>query len=224
MKLSQGTLRPGWVLEVLEGGSIKASVPNLFLASDKDKLPPIMAFPGAHPNTFSQPKEGDEVWVLNFNDNPLQLYWFRKDRFREPNQEIMDGTNVDILINREIGPDMWASIFFSDGTGWVMRRGDVALVLTPDGSIRMDGGAAHRVIEVSPAGISLGSSGKSAHPAVHGDVLTECMQIIAARLNSIATYAKASPYTMPISQAIGGAPNELQQLIPKLTSTHVTLD
>ena len=55
MKLINGTLRPGQVLEILENGKIKASAPGLFLKEDKDNLPPIMPFfeiIGNHANSF----------------------------------------------------------------------------------------------------------------------------------------------------------------------------
>ena len=34
MKLDEGQLRPGWVVEVLENGQIKANVPGLFTDAD----------------------------------------------------------------------------------------------------------------------------------------------------------------------------------------------
>ena len=51
-----------------------------FSNKDIDNSPPIYPFFGNHANTYSQPKEGDEVWVLNLSDNSRQLYWFRKDK------------------------------------------------------------------------------------------------------------------------------------------------
>jgi hypothetical protein len=96
MKLSQGTLRPGRVIEVLENGEIRAAAPGLFSEQDKDQLPPILPFPSWHANTYSAPKIGDEVWVLNFMDNPLQLHWFRKDNYKENLGDIIKEENVDV--------------------------------------------------------------------------------------------------------------------------------
>ena len=67
MKLVNGILRPGEILEVLENGKIKASAPGLFTEEDKDLNPPIMPFwelMGGHANTFSTPIVGDEIWLL----------------------------------------------------------------------------------------------------------------------------------------------------------------
>ena len=36
-------------------------------------------FIGNNSNTFSKLKQYDDVWIMNFSDNPRQLYWFRKD-------------------------------------------------------------------------------------------------------------------------------------------------
>ena len=86
MKLANGELRPGVVLEVLSvDGIIKASVPGLFSSRDQELLPPIYPFGVGASNTFSTPNIGDEVWVLSFTDNLQQLYWFRKDNFSENN-------------------------------------------------------------------------------------------------------------------------------------------
>ena len=103
MKLINGILRPGNILEVLDNGKIKASAPGLFSAEDPlELLPPIMPFyelMGSHANSYSTPIVGEECWVLNMQDNPLQLYWFRKDDHIENNKGIFEegGTeNVEI--------------------------------------------------------------------------------------------------------------------------------
>ena len=89
MKLFKGTIRPGLVLEILEDGLIKASAPGLFsIIDDPNMLPPIMPwFIGNNSNAFSKLKQYDDVWIMNFSDNPQQLYWFRKDT-------IADNTNI----------------------------------------------------------------------------------------------------------------------------------
>ena len=59
MRLVNGTIRPGTVLEVLENGLIKASAPGLFSYVDDPKmLPPIMPwFIGNNSNSFSKLKQ-----------------------------------------------------------------------------------------------------------------------------------------------------------------------
>ena len=76
MKLVNGEIRPGIVLEVLdEYGTIKGSCLGVF--SDEDDpamLPPIQQWPTSSGSSFNQPKVNDPIWVLFFNDNPQELF------------------------------------------------------------------------------------------------------------------------------------------------------
>ena len=118
MKLHKGTIRPGTVREILENGIIKASAPGLFsFTDDTTKMPPIMPWQiGGNSGAFSKVKLYDEVWIMNFTDNPRQLYWFRKDSI-SMNENLLDTinneSNVEIVCNRNIAGD-WCSIYFSD--------------------------------------------------------------------------------------------------------------
>ena len=163
MKLINAILRPGEVLEVLENGKIKASAPGLFSGSDDPTLlPPIMPFYeliGSHPNTFSTPRKGDEIWVLNCSDNPLQLYWFRKDSHID-NKEVFEETQetpVEILCNVESGVG-YASLFFSDGTGWVLKNDQSRLQIDAKGNIIMTNGFCNRNMIINGDGIYLGAN------------------------------------------------------------------
>jgi hypothetical protein len=140
MRLSSGTLRPGKILEVLENGRIKASAPGIFMEEDKDNMPPIYPFfelSPQHTNSYSTPVVGDEIWLLNQSDNPEQLYWFRKDNHVENNKALFNEggvTNVEILCNRSSNIGL-ATLYFSDGSGWILRRDQSFLQLSPDNSI-----------------------------------------------------------------------------------------
>lgn len=224
MKLKNGTIRPGIVIEVLDKGCIKAGVPGLFNREDKDKLPPIMPFPFGHNvNSFSSIKELEEVWIMNFSDNPMQLYWVRKDNMAENNKELLKEENVEIICNRE-NDLTWATIYFSDGSGWIIRNDESVVQIRKDGSILLDSNLPHRVIDINPKSISLGSKTESAHPAVYGDVLMEALQNIQISLELIKQASNMNPYTKPISIGLGKLPSELKELIPKVVSTNVTLD
>lgn len=132
-----GTLRPGRITEVLENGNVRVDAPGLFARADGEANPPIMPFFGWHANTYTEPQVHQEVWVMNFSDNPLQLFWFRKDSDRlKHNADLEQETNVEILCNRET-PGGYASIYFSDGTGWVIAAGDNSLTITPDGDMTL---------------------------------------------------------------------------------------
>ena len=179
MKLSNGVLRPGKILEVLENGFILAEVPGLFSSQDKDFLPPIEPLFHGGENSFSQPKKYQEVWVLNLEDNPQQLDWFRKDNLIEKNGDLLNAENVEILCNREAGVG-WATIYFSDGSGWVIQKEQSIIQIRKDGTIVMKIDWPNRAIEIAENGINLGTEGGSAHPAAYGDVAEDILSDICA--------------------------------------------
>lgn len=223
MKLVNGILRPGRVIEVLESGNIRAEVPGLFNANDKDLLPPIMPFFTGYSNSFSQPKQYDEVWILNMLDNPMQLFWFRKDDFKENNKELLSEENVEILCNRESGMG-WATIYFSDGSGWVIKKEGSIIQIRQDGGIMMKMDWPHRTIDINSKCISIGSEGESAHPAAYADKTQETFNIILGMFNSIATVAQPNPYTTMISTVIKAQIDQLSDKIGEISSPHVKID
>ena len=223
MKLGNAILRPGKVIEVLEDGKIRANVPGLFSEEYKDKLPPIYPFFSHHANTYSDPKVYDDVWVLNFPDNPLDLHWFRKDNFAENNKEILQEENVEVLCNREAGLG-WAQIYFSDGTGWIIRNDESLIQIRKDGSIMLKMDWPHRTIDINSGNISLGKEGESDHPAALGDKTQDSITAICGLLNVIATVAKTNPYTMMIGTTIDTLLPDVKKTIGPIASNHVTLD
>lgn len=217
------TLRPGRVIEVMGQGNIKVEAPGLFSAEDIDYLPTVMPFFGLHANTYSEPKIQDEVWVLNLDDNPQQLFWFRKDDRSEPNKNLESEQNVEILCNREAGIG-FATIYFSDGTGWMFRNGDSFIQIKADGSILLNPDIPSRCIHLNQESISLGSENKSAHPAAYADKLQDILEMLTTCLSTIRQAASTNSFTAPISTAIGGTPEKIKSVIPKIVSPNVTLD
>jgi hypothetical protein len=226
MKLNKATIRPGTVLEVLENGNIKASAPGLFSFTDKpENMPPIMPwFIGSNSNSFSQPKQYDEVWIINFSDNPRQLYWFRKDRLEKNLENIsMNEENVEVLCNREVAGE-WATIYFSDGSGWVISKGESIIKIRPDGSILLTNNTPNRCIDINGKNISIGSEGESAHTAAYGDAVEDVFMSLCVLLNSIATKSLANPYTAAIgSELLAKLPNVVAK-ISNISSQHITID
>ena len=161
---------------------------------------------------------GDEVWVLNLMDNPLQLHWFRKDNFTE--NPVIQEENVEVLCNRET-PMSWATIYFSDGSGWVIKNDESIIQIDADGNINISRPEAHRAISITEDGIGIGGT---EHPAVYGDTLVEVLRNIQQTLQLIQSASMSNVFTNPISIAIGSAPTQLATLIPKITSPHVSLD
>lgn len=225
MKLHSGTIRPGTVMEVLENGVIKASAPGLFnFADDPSLMPPIMPwFIGSNSNTFSQPKQYDDVWIMNFDDNPRQLYWFRKDRVENNENLPISEENIEILCNRDVGGE-WCTIYFSDGSGWIISKGESVIQIRANGSILLNTGMDKRCIDITPTCISLGSEGKSSHPACYGDVAMEVFNGLLALLKQIQMAATPNPYTAAIGTVLAANLPLLESKIPQLVSSHVTLE
>lgn len=223
MKLLHATLRPARVIEVLGHGDIKVEAPGIFSAEDQENLPTVMPFFGLHANSYSEPKIQDEVWLLNLEDNPLQLFWFRKDDRTEHNQAIEEEVNVEVLCNRESGAG-YATIYFSDGTGWMIRKDSSCVNIRADGSIVLNANIPHRVIDICNGSISLGTEGGSEEPAVLGNSLKEVLEQIQVCLETIRQASSTSIYTQPIAIALGSMPTQIKNQIPKIISQNVTLD
>lgn len=227
MKLINAIMRPGTILEVLDNGKIKASAPGLFVSQDKDLIPPIMPFwelIGNHSNAFSSPTIGDEVWILNVSDNPLQLYWFRKDQHIDANKEIFEegGTeNVEILCNRESGVG-YATLYFSDGSGWILRNDDSKLQIFPDGHIDLGMDWPNRTIRIDTKAIHLGGGDKE-HPACYADETADILLKICGLLRGLGAVARTNPYTAALAPLFDKA-ESIQNDIPGIKSIHVKLD
>jgi hypothetical protein len=234
MKLINAILRPGEILEVLENGKIKASAPGLFSDSDNPVLlPPIMPFwelMGSHPNIYSTPIVGDEIWVLNLTDNPLQLYWFRKDPHIDNNKDIFleaGETPVEILCNIESGVG-YASLFFSDGTGWVLKNDQSRLQIDANGDVIMTNGFPNRNMIINTNGVYLGvdldnlDDTEKTHPVTYADELMEVLNQLCGVLELTAIAAGANPYTMALQMPLNKVAN-VKKLIPNIESPHVKI-
>lgn len=178
---------------------------------------------GLHANSYSEPLLQDEVWVLNLTDNPQQLFWFRKDDRTDHNAEIEAEQNVEIICNREAGTG-YATIYFSDGTGWMFRNGDSYIQIRADGSIMLNPHMSSRCIHLCQDSISLGSENSSAHPGAYGDKIQDILEMIATCLSVMRQASSTNPFTSPIGAAIGATPEKLKAIIPKIISPNVTLD
>lgn len=225
MQLVNATIRPGTVLEILDNGNIKASAPGLFsYVDDPSLLPPVMPwFIGHNTNAYSKLKKYEEIWILNFSDNPQQLYWFRKDRMSNNTNIPMGEENVEVLCNREVAGE-WATIYFSDGSGWIIGKGDSIIQIREDGSILLTNDMPNRCIDINNKNISIGSKGESAHPAAYGDSTEKTIMSLCILLNGIAMKALANPYTAAIGAELFAKLPAVISTIPNISSQHVTID
>ena len=227
-----GNIRPGKVLEVVEGGkgTIKVSAPGLFSAEDETELlPPVYPWPfGQHANSYSCPKVDDEVWVMNFQDNPLQLHWVRKDFFEENNAELPlddETQNLEVIVNREFDDSKWAMLYFSNGDGWMMRKGEDGLInIREDGSILLKTNFDKRIIDICKDSIALGSEGKENDSAMlYGAWKDWANEIVNQLRTTLTTAASANPYTANLAPAFQQVALTIQQKIAPVESKHVSI-
>lgn len=227
MNFRNATMRPGRVLEVYEGGKIKASVPGLFNKNDLDGLPILSQFMiGGSPNSFSTPQIHDEIWVINDDTNPDALYWFRKDKSDSKNFEesgLAQGENVEIVCNKETDTG-WATIMFSNGTGWVIKNDEVAVIIGKDGDISFNTGFPYRAITINDNGISLGSETKSEHPAAFGDKTEEALDIVVEAFDLIMEFYQNNSLLAPLVKGLSPIIEKLSNKINSISSTNVYLD
>ena len=240
MELSKATLRPAQVLEVKENGIISIESRGLFSKEDSSMQPDVMPFFGLHANNYSQPKVNDWVWVLNLTDNPRQLFWFRKDNYKTNDSQYIGEENVEILCNRDLGSNAWATIYFTDGSGWIIKRDETFIQIKPDDSIlletpksninmRPDGSIllktpdANRIIDINSGSISLGSEGKSTHPAAYGDEVQKALLEIGTLLSNLQLAAGMSGTTSHLTSAFSNLP-EILSITLKTISPNVSLE
>lgn len=223
MKLINGIIRPGIVEEVLDNGIIKASAPGLFSYNDDPNcLPSIMPWQiGSNCNSYSSPKKGDEVWILNFEDNKLQLYWFRKDTKIKKNIDT-SGEHVEILCDRDIDGEN-ASLYFTDGEGWMISKGRSFVQISADGSINISTSDPNKTISINGKGVNLGST-YAEHGAAYGDITENALFALSALLHKVALTAIPNPYTAAIGNALLYGLNDFDQHIGNIESENVFID
>jgi len=232
MKLIHATIRPGKVLEIIEdgAGAIKVSAPGLFTDADgTEVLPPVYPWPfGHHANAYSCPKVEDEVWVISFTDNPLQLHWARKDDFPENLKELPladEAQNLEVVVNREFEDSKWAILYFSNDDGWMMRKGEDGLInIRQDGSILLKTNFDKRIIDICEDSIALGTEGKAEDNAMLYSKWKEWAdELLNQFKTTLMNAASANPYTANLAPAFQAVATALQPKIDPVKSEHVTI-
>lgn len=227
MLLANAQLRPGRITSVEDNkGTIKVSCCGLFSEVDPpEMLPPVHPFPLGAANTFSSPTVGDEVWVLFFVDNPLELFYLRKDSFPANLEDLLSKNydDCEVLASRDTGIGM-VQLYFTTGDGWIIRNNDAFIQLGADGSILLDTGNDHNKIHICDNSISLGSIGGSEHTGAYGDAIADSLRQLNGILGAISKAAAANPYTSNISSAIDPLKSGFEDSIEKIESPYVTLD
>lgn len=231
MKLLHATIRPGKVLEVIDdgNGTIKVSAPGLFTDEDgTDVLPPVYPWPfGHHANSYSCPKVNEEVWVMSFKDNPMQLHYVRKDDFPENNKDFPltdESQNLEIVVNREYENSKWAILYFDNDDGWMMKKGEDGIInIRKDGSILLKTKHSKRIIDICKDSISLGTEGKAGDSAMLYSKWKDWADALCQGLGTIASTAAANPYTAPLAAPIQALQLQLKPKIPMVESKNVSI-
>ena len=232
MKLLHGTIRPGKVLEIIEdgAGAIKVSAPGLFTDADgTEVLPPVYPWPfGHHANSYSCPKVDEEVWVMSFSDNALQLHWVRKDDFPENLKDLPltdEAQNLEVVVNREFEDSKWAILYFDNDDGWMMRKGEDGLInIRADGSILLKTNFDKRIIDICEDSIALGTEGKADDSALLFSKWKEWADEIVNQLNTtLMSAASANPYTVNLAPAFQGMASAIQAKIAPVESKNVSI-
>lgn len=231
MKLIHATIRPGKVLEVIKDGkgAIKISAPGLFTDADGvDVLPPVYPWPfGHHANEFTCPKVDEEIWVISFKDNPMQLHWVRKDDFPENNKDYPlddEKQNLEIIVNREYEDSKWAILYFDNEDGWVMKKDEDGWInIRKDGSILLKTKHNKRIIDICEDSIALGTEGKAGDSAMLYSKWKDWADTLCQGLLTIASTAAANPYTAPLAAPIQTLQTQLQPKIMPIESKNVSI-
>jgi hypothetical protein len=82
----------------------------------------------------------------------------------------------------------------------------------------------NRCIEINNKNISIGSKGKSSHPAAYGDETESVLMSLCVLLNGIGMKAMANPYTAAIGTELFSKMPSIINKIPDISSQHVTID
>lgn len=226
MKLVNGEIRPGIVLEVLdEYGTIKGSCLGVF--SDEDDpalLPPIQQWPTSSGSSFNQPKVNDPIWVLFFNDNPQELFYFFQADTKNRSSHILGNKPKDaqILTSRdsELGK---AQLYYSSDDGWKMSKDDTRVQIDKENNITLQKeDLQERKIAIDEDGVFLGEK-ENAQPAVLGNELQDCLTKIYNALQSLQIDLAGNPYTSPASTGLGDKLPSIYNQINKILSNTVSL-
>ena len=231
MELKDVKIIPGYFVKQNPDGSIKAKVPGVFNNTDDvEKWPNIYPWHnGGMSGTYSKLKEGDIVWVLFNKTNKEELFWLRKDiEFVEPkitdNLLSEDNMILEVLCQKEMKNGETAALYLTDDDGWLLTKGDTKIHITSAGNITLSNGMDNRTVDIGPEGISLGSLGTSAHPAVKGDVLVKVLLSLTRLLKQVELACSMNPYTVAVGNVIKMSLPAISDNIPSITSSNVTLD
>lgn len=228
MRLEDCEVRPGVVLRVEdEFGTIKASCPGMFSEEDDpDMLPPVYPFIQSSGSSFNQPHEDDPIFVWSNDSNPLELFYtFRFNVKNTGSSSVLSKKpkDAEILVSRDSGLST-SDLYYTAEDGWILKNDSSKFQIDKEKNISISKEDPHRTIEVNDEGISLGSAGGSAEPAVLGNKLSACLMKLYAGLKNTAESMKGNPYTAAAGAELSASIEAFKRDINKICSSNVTLD
>lgn len=226
MKLINGEIRPGVVLEVVdEYGTIKGSCLGVF--SDEDDpalLPPIQQWPSSSGSSFTQPKVNDPIWVLFFKDNPQELFYFFQADTKNRTSHILGNKPKDVNVISSVDSNLGkAQLYYSSDDGWKMSKEDSRVQIDKDNNITLEKeDLQNRKVAIDDDGVFLGEK-ENSQPAVLGNDLQDCLTKIYNALQALQIDLAGSPYTEPASVGLGEKLPAIYNQINKILSNTVNL-
>lgn len=200
MRLINGEIRPGVVLEVLdEYGTIKGSCLGMFSdEDDPELLPPIQQWPTQSGTCFNQPKVNDPIWVLFFYDNPQELFYFFQANVQRSSNHILSKKPKDAQILASRDSDLGkAQLYYTSDDGWKIEKDESRVQIDKDNNIELSkDDLEERSLKIDEDGVFLGDKEKS-QPAVLGDDLQDCLTSIYNALQALNEGLLSNPYTSP---------------------------
>lgn len=155
MEFLNCTIRPGKVKEIVnKNGVIKATADGLFKEDTAaDLLPPI--YPIFNSSTFYNVEVGDIIWIIDNKSNDQLLFYIiindpEKNKLIEE-----DYKQMCVLLCRDFGEEKTVQLYFSDGTGWMMRSEESFININKDGDIIIDSGKEERKIILNSDGVHI---------------------------------------------------------------------
>lgn len=226
MKLINGEIRPGYVLEVLdEYGTIKGSCLGVFSdEEDPELLPPIQQWPTQSGTCFNQPKVNDPIWVLFFTDNPQELFYFPQANIHNASSHILSKKPKDAQILASRDSDIGkAQLYYTTDDGWLMNKDETRVQIDKDNNIELaKDDLEERSIKIDDDGVFLGDKDNS-QPAVLGDDLQDCLTSIYNTLQALSESLKSSPYTEPAAASLDAKLPTVYNKINKILSKTVNV-
>ena len=209
-----GTIWIGEVLRTddpLQLGRVKIKVFSKYDELDEEVIPWAIPYNQLSTGTSIIPKVGDIINVFFENGDDYVPFYFTTIK----NSDDLLGEYGDdypkvwsLVYDKRMGEDgegtegeeRTLEIFYTETQGLIIRKNLTFIQFkNEDESILLKNGSTEKVINISDDGISLGTEGTSAEPAVLGDTLEELLNSFITELGKISAITTPAGPSGPIS-------------------------